>query len=371
MSHERAMPTSTHIASRSAPFAAARALLVGLAIGAGAGPALAAAPAAAPVWPPPPDRARIAFVESWSSPRDFSRGLFKRLSNFASGSASSEAMVKPTGIAVSGDGRRVWVLDAARVAIFAFDRAAQRARVLSLSGLPVGPLAPFGLAADAADTLYVTDQSSRSVVVLTPEGRLVRAFGRDSLARPVGCAVDAKRGLLYVVDTPAGREAAHRVAVFALSGRFLRWLGARGLENGQFNYPTYVTVSPDGEVHVVDTLNWRVQVFDAEGRFLRAFGRHGDARGDFDRPKGVAIDRFSNLYVADGSWDRVLIFDRAGRALLDFGGRGTWPGGLQEPTAVAVGPDDRIYVADTNGHRLNVYRLLDTAADSSGAGGRH
>ncbi|MBI5170601.1 MAG: hypothetical protein HZA61_14020 [Candidatus Eisenbacteria bacterium] len=365
------MPTIP-IPGRSRPiFAVARAWLAAAALVLAARASFAGAPPAAPVWPPPPDRARVAFVESWSSPRDFARGLFKRLSNFASGAASSEAMVKPTGIAVSADGQRVWVLDAARIAIFAFDRTAHRARVLSLSGLPVGPLAPFGLASDAADTLYVTDQSSHSVVVLSPEGRLLRAFGRDSLARPVGCAVDAKRGLLYVVDTPAGREAAHRVGVFTLGGTFVRWLGSRGLENGQFNYPTYVTVSPEGEVHVVDTLNWRIQVFDAEGKFLRAFGRHGDARGDFDRPKGVAIDRFSNLYVADGSWDRVLIFDRSGRALLDFGGRGTWPGGLQEPTAVAVGPDDRIYVADTNGHRLNVYRLLETAADSTGGAGRH
>lgn len=202
-------------------------------------------------------------------------------------------------------------------------------------------------------------------MVLSPEGRLLRAFGREVLARPVGCAVDARRSLLYVVDTPAGREASHRVAVFSLDGRFLRWLGERGLGSGQFNYPTYVTVSPEGEVHIVDTLNWRVQVFDAEGRFLRLFGRHGDARGDFDRPKGIAMDRFSNLYIADGAWDRVLIFSPAGRALLDFGGRGTWPGGLQEPTAVATGPDDRIYVADTNGHRLNIYRLINTTATDS------
>ncbi|MBI5710054.1 MAG: hypothetical protein HZC42_07090 [Candidatus Eisenbacteria bacterium] len=323
-----------------------------------------------PVWPPPPDLARIEYVSALTGARDFATGLWKRMSDFAGGSAARQTLAKPTGIALSGDGRRVYVVDGVRLAVFRFDLGARRLRVLSLTGLPHGPVQPFDLALDASENLYVTDQSSRTVVVLSSDGKFLRAIGRDSLGRPVGCAVDRTRGLLYVADAPHG-GAPHRVAVFGLDGRFVRWIGGRGTRPGEFNYPTYLAVGPDGELHVVDTLNWRVQVFGVDGRFQRAFGRHGDARGDLDRPKGIALDGFGNAYVADGSWDRVLIFDRAGRPLLDFAGRGTWPGGLQEPTAVAIAADHRIYVADTNGHRVNVYRLVNTtAADSAtGAGG--
>lgn len=356
--------------SRSSRPLVALALAAGLGLAAGADPAGAGPARERPVWPSPPGKARIEFVETWTGPRDFAPDFWKRLAGFASGPSSSDAMVKPTGVAVSADGMHVWVLDAVRLAVYSFDRAARRARVLRLTDLPIASPTPFGLAADSAGVLYVTNQSGPSVLALSPEGRLLRTIGRDRLGRPVGCAVDSRRGLLYVVDAPGGRESAHRVAVFTLDGRHLRWIGERGIAPGQFNYPTYVSVSPDGEVHVVDTLNWRVQVFDAEGRFVRAFGRHGDARGDFDKPKGVALDRFGNVYVADSAWDRVLIFSRWGRPLLDFAGRGTWAGGLQEPTAIGIGPDDRIYVADTNGHRLNVYRLVNTtAADSVAAGG--
>ena len=334
--------------------------------------AAAGAPAAPrPVWPPPPDLARVEYVGQLTGPRDFTTGLWKRLSDFAAGAGSRDDLAKPTAIAVSPDGKRVYVLDAVRMAVLRFDLAARRVTSIAIAALPNGATSPFGLALGPNESLYVTDQASHSVVMVSG-GRVALRFGHEQLARPVGCAVNATRKLLYVVDSPAGRESAHRVAVFDLGGRFVRWIGGRGTEPGRFNYPTYVTVDPAGDVYVVDTLNWRVQVFDADGRFVRAFGRHSDARGDFDRPKGVAIDRFGNVHVSDSSWDRVLIFSRWGRPLLDFGGRGTWPGGLQEPTAVAIGADDRVYVADTNGHRVNIYRLInttaaDTVATSGGA----
>jgi len=328
----------------------------------------AASVVAKPVWPPPPDLARIEYVGSWSGPRDFSVGTWKKFADFAAGSGSQQQMLKPTGIAIVPDGKRIYVVDAVRLAVYRFDTAARRVRILPLSAMPHGAMMPFDVALDADERLYVTDQASRMVVSLDSEGKFLRGIGRDSLARPVGCAVDRVRGVLYVADAPPGPNTPHRIAVFGLDGTFRRWIGRRGIEPGSFNFPTYLTVGPHGELYVMDTLNWRVQVFDPDGAFVRQFGRHSDARGDFDRPKGIALDALGNLYVADSSWDRVLIFDRAGRPLLDFGGRGAWPGGLQEPTAVAIDADNMIYVADTNGHRVNLYRLINTTAADTTAG---
>jgi DNA-binding beta-propeller fold protein YncE len=333
-----------------------------------AAPAFAArrapAPNPHPVWPPPPDSARIEFASAWSGVNDFPGNAWSRLRDFAAGDASGHGMKRPTGIAVTPDGARVYVLDAAALAVFVIEPVARRSHRIELSAIAQGPTGPFGLAMDASENLYITDQPSHAVVVITAAGRFVRAFGGSQLKRPVGCAVDPVRALVYVADAPQGGDAPHRVAVFTLEGKFVRWFGARGEAQAQFNYPTYLAVDAQGNVHVVDTLNWRVQVFDAAGKWLRGFGRHSDARGDFDRPKGIAFDTAGRSYVADGNWDRVLIFDAAGQPLLDFGGRGTWPGGLQEPTAVAIDGANRIYVADTNGHRVNVYQLLAATAAS-------
>jgi hypothetical protein len=66
-------------------------------------PAAARGPAAPPpVWPQPPDRARIEYVGQLTGPRDFAGGLWKRLGDFAAGVGSREDMVKPTAIAEIG-----------------------------------------------------------------------------------------------------------------------------------------------------------------------------------------------------------------------------------------------------------------------------
>ncbi len=363
MSEDPEMPMRSRTRSTWTAVGAGAALVLASWRGAAADPVTAK-----PVWPPPPDLARIEYVGSWSGPRDFSTGTWKKVADFAAGSGSQQQMVKPTGIAIAPGGQRVYVVDAVRLAVYRFDTAARRVRILPLNAMPHGAMMPFDIALDADERLYITDQASRMVVALDGQGKFLRGIGRDSLARPVGCAVDRARGVLYVADAPAGPDSPHRIAVFGLDGTFRRWIGRRGIEPGSFNFPTYLTVGPGGELYVMDTLNWRVQVFAADGTFVRQFGRHSDARGDFDRPKGVALDAFGNLYVADSSWDRVLIFDRAGRPLLDFGGRGTWPGGLQEPTAVAIDAANTIYVADTNGHRVNLYRLIHTTAADTTAG---
>lgn len=321
----------------------------------------AAAPDAHPVWPPPPDSARIEFVTAYRGVNDFPGGAWAKFREFAAGDASAQGMARPVSIAVTPDGARVYVLDAVRLTIFVFEPLARKSRRIDFANLASAPSGPFGLALDASENLYVTDQPSHSVVVLSSDGRLLRVFGAKQLARPVGCAIDPARGRLYVADAPQGGGSPHRVAVFALDGTFIRYMGERGDKPGQFNYPTYIAVDTQGRVHVVDTLNWRVQVFDADGKPALMFGKHSDARGDFDRPKGIAFDGQGRIYVPDSSWDRVLVFDAAGKPLMDFGGRGTWPGGMQEPTAVAIDGANRIYVADTNGHRVNVYQLLDAA----------
>jgi hypothetical protein len=139
----------------------------------------------------------------------------------------------------------------------------------------------------------------------------------------------------------------------------------KGIEAGQFLFPTYLILDGQGNLYVTDTLNSRIEMFDPDGKYIRSFGQRGSAWGMFDKPKGVALDSFGNLYVVDSGWSNVQIFNAKGQVLLFFGGRGPIPGMLKNPTAVAIDRTNRIYVADYLNHRVEEYRLVNTRGEDS------
>ena len=76
--------------------------------------------------------------------------------------------------------------------------------------------------------------------------------------------------------------------------------------------PTCVAIYED-EIYVLDTGNKRVAVFDLSGQFVRAFGRAGEGPGEF------GLGRWSmtgpDLAVTDG---RVFVSDRPQRKIHVF-----------------------------------------------------
>ncbi len=78
------------------------------------------------------------------------------------------------------------------------------------------------------------------------------------MALPRGLAIDAGNRL-FVGDTVA-----RNLLVFQLEdsqARQLFTLGSNGIEDGQFNFPNALTLSPEGYLYVTDRENNRVQVW--------------------------------------------------------------------------------------------------------------
>jgi DNA-binding beta-propeller fold protein YncE len=200
--------------------------------------------------------------------------------------------------------------------------------------------------------------------VVDSAGATLRIFGSDQLIRPTDIEIDTVRGRLYVVDGSRQASPEHYVRIFDLDGNYLGEVGhGKGSGEGWLMFPTYLTLDPDGNLYVADTLNSRVSVFDPEGRFVKSVGQRGDGVGMFDKPKGLAFDAFGNLYVADSSWSNVQIFGPNEEVLLFFGGRGAYPGLLKNPTCIAIARNSNtIYVGDYLNHRIGVYRLVNTKA---------
>lgn len=314
----------------------------------GPGPSTIGATGAGPVWPPAPDPARIAYLGSVQRPSDLGCRIsaMRRFVNWLTGSEQgNEPLVKPFGLALD-ENDNLCVTDTGSGAVYYYDLARGR----SFRWDRIGKLAfdmPVAVA-KRRGTIYVADTGLKCVVAFNEDGKL-QGLITNSLERPAGLALYGDR--LFVADSLR-----HCVAIFDVSGRYIDDFGSRGVGNGQFNYPTHLTMDSQGTCIVTDTMNARLQRLDRTGRYLDTIGCAGDSPGCFGRPKGVAVDGIGRLYVVDAAFDHFQIFDAQGRILLPVGCSGDAPGQFCLPSGIAVGRDGTIFVADTYNHRVQVFK---------------
>ncbi len=153
-------------------------------------------------------------------------------------------------------------------------------------------------------------------------------------------------------------------------------LAQAGASRGQFNLPRGIAHDAQGNLYVVDTVNFRIQKFDPSGKFLSTIGNgKGNGDGQFNPfsdeavgtgPGGIAVDAAGNIYVADTWNHRIEKFNSQGVFV------GKWgefinlsdPGAGNDnarnskffgPRGVAVGPDGNIYVTDTGNKRVLIF----------------
>ncbi|MEZ4703468.1 MAG: hypothetical protein R2834_24270 [Rhodothermales bacterium] len=340
------------------------------------------------VWPLPPEAPRVRYQGELTSQESigFSHSFGQRLRHAVLGTDLGDDILvhRPFDVHVAVDGR-IFVSNGMQGSVMRFDPLRKQAEEITPTG--AGVLAkPMGLSGDENGLLYVADPVQRRVVALTADGDFVRAFGgRGVLLNPVDVAVSDAGDRIYVADSYL-----HQVVVFRDDGTLLRRIGKdagdldekierraallasavpghpvsepsdltenRSNAPGEFRYPAFIDVGPDGTVYVSDGMNFRVQAFDRDGDYLFAFGRQGDSPGSFARPKGLAVNSEGHVYVADAAFNNVQIFDATGRLLLSFGAIGGGPGQLWLPLGIAIDGQDRVYVADRYNSRIQIYQ---------------
>jgi len=168
---------------------------------------------------------------------------------------------------------------------------------------------PYGITADSAGNVYVSDSNNNRIQVRnaigtwTIWGGLDRSSDPDKFNGPSGIAVDGA-GNVYVSDGSNNRIQRRDALSVTWSA-----LGSYGTATGLFYYPTGIAVDSAGNVYVADSGNNRIQRRDVNGMWT-TWGSLGTLNDQFNQPEGVAVDSAGNVYVADRNNSRVQKFSQ-------------------------------------------------------------
>jgi DNA-binding beta-propeller fold protein YncE len=308
------------------------------------------------VWPPPPEKARIRYLETIRSSDDILTGFTRTLRRFILGQNSAEVQLKlPYGVAVDSQGK-LYVTDYGFGTVAVFDKQARKAYYLGKTGTTT-LAGPVGIAIGQGDAVFVSDTKLAKVFKFAPDGRLLQVLGNKpgEFASPSAVAVDRSRDVLYVLDSQL-----HRILTYRASdGTPLGTIGERGSGPGAFNFPTNLYVDQQtGRLFVSDTMNFRVQIFDQDGRFIRSFGELGDGPGMIARSRGIALDREGHIYLVDAAFNNFQLFDQEGQLLLWVGQAGREAGQFDSPAGIFIDGRNYIYVADRLNARVQIFQFL-------------
>jgi sugar lactone lactonase YvrE len=179
---------------------------------------------------------------------------------------------------------------------------------------------PAGLAVDHAGNVYVADVGNNLIRMITPAdvvstlagggtGGFANGSTMPSFKSPVGVAVDASGGSVYVVD--AGNNMIRQIALSGGQTFIIAGNGAANSFDGQgtaasFNNPAGIAVDVAGNIYVSDYGGERIRLINQNFSVstLAGNGSVGSANGvgaaaTFNKPAGIAVDAHGTLYVAD------------------------------------------------------------------------
>jgi DNA-binding beta-propeller fold protein YncE len=156
------------------------------------------------------------------------------------------------------------------------------------------------VAVDSAGNIYVAEAARNLIQKFSPAGEQIAVWkkakgaGPDEWNNPETIAVRPDN---TVVVEDWGN---HRVVVLSPLGKALFAFGEAGSGPGQFRSSAGLAVDRQGDIYVADDKLHRVQKFDASGRLLSIYSNDGSVRLFTEGPGAIAVDEKGNLYAPDG-----------------------------------------------------------------------
>jgi len=182
---------------------------------------------------------------------------------------SKEVFSRPTDVAVSNDGTRLYVVDTGGVEsdshnVIVFDLATGEAiKTIGKRGIEEGEFnLPLQITTSINGSWYLVDGGNFRVQAYNNDDSFKLAFGSigrypGQFARPKGIASDTD-GNVYVIDSAFGN-----VQIFNEAGELLMFMGQRGQSGAPGNYmlPSGIDIDEDGRIYIVDQFFRKADIF--------------------------------------------------------------------------------------------------------------
>lgn len=230
---------------------------------------------------------------------------------FRFGQRGLNALGKPAGLALDSQSK-VYVADAKRRQIMVFDGLGLFVRSI---GGPQDLERPTGVAVSRdGQRIYAVDRSDNEsqnhrVVVYDNNGVKIKTIGTRGSAKgefnvPLQAAVAAD-GTLYVLDSGN-----FRVQAFDRDGNFLLAFGQPGIYPGNLARPRGIAVDDAGRIYVSDANYNNFQIFAPDGQLLLSIGQGSSESnpGRFGLLSGIATDETGHIYVVDQLFKQIQVF---------------------------------------------------------------
>lgn len=225
-------------------------------------------------------------------------------------------LVKPLGLALSSR-NELFVVDSSARRVMVYDADGHFLRAVGDKTRLHRPsdvaVSPDGQRLYVVDTGGVDTDAHHIYVYDAVSGEYLQTIARrgsapGELNLPLQAAV-ASDGTVFVVD--AGN---FRVESFSPDGRYLSSFGTVGRLPGQFARPKGIAIDRDDNLYVVDTAFGNFQIFNRDGQLLMHVGERGNAGypGKYMLPSGIAVDELGKIYLVDQFFRKVDIFRPVG-----------------------------------------------------------
>jgi DNA-binding beta-propeller fold protein YncE len=218
---------------------------------------------------------------------------------------------------------------------------------------------PEGIAITKDGEIAVTNTHDSRILFFSPEGKLLRQFGKYGTQRGgfllvTGICVD-KAGNIYASDYGGEND---RVSKWSDTGKLLASWPGHGEGKRQFRRPCGLAIAKSGELLVADINNHRIQRLNPNsGKYLGQFGTRGHNLGQLNYPYGVAVDKDGFVYTVEYGNHRVQKWSSDFKPLAQWGGPGRAIGKLANPWGLGVDENGNVYVADTQNHRVQKFHF--------------